>query len=159
MALTNSIPRQYDPAKVVLLLGDVAPTDVAPDTMYVISKEEDTIMPTVGVLGEVALSRNRNNLGTLTISLKQTSPMNQIFMKWMTTSYVSGVHFFPVDLTDPASGIVMSTTGWIQTQPDFTLGKEVSQLDWVIGLANVEFEISTGANLVAEAINAAASVL
>jgi hypothetical protein len=139
MALVNSIPRQYDPKSVILQLGGAEPTDVAPDTMYVLSKEEDRIMPSVGVLGEVALARNRNNVGTLTISLKQTSPMNQTFLKWYLLENASGIHFFDVQIDDPASGLKLNTGGWIQNQPDFTLGKEVSQLDWVIGLANVEF--------------------
>lgn len=149
MALTHSIPNQYDPAKVNLLLGGLIPYDVAPDTMYVMSKEEDSVIPSVGVLGEVAIARNRNNLGTLTLSLKQTSGFNATMMKWVTASYGSGIHFFPILLEDPASGIKMASTGWIQNQPDLSLGKEVSQLDWVIGIANIEYEIVPGTNLAA----------
>lgn len=153
MAIQNSIPRYYDPASVELHIGGVAPTDVAADTMYVVSKEEDRVLPVAGVLGEVAIARNRNQLGTLTISLKQTSPMNEVLMNWMTAS-AAGVFMFPVRLLDPASGIIMNTTGWIQTQPELSLGKEVGQLDWVIGLANCEFVRWTGSTTIIDSIKA-----
>ena len=153
MSLTNSLIRQYDPANVKLTLGGVSPTDVAPDTMYALSKEEDLIIPSVGVRGEVALAVNRNNMGTLTISLKQTSPMNETFMKWGTAIKVQdAIKFFNIYLEDPASGIIMQSVGWVQTQPDFSLGKEISQLDWVIGVANIEYEFKAGVNTVIDLI-------
>jgi hypothetical protein len=151
MALSNTIPRQYDPKSVILLLGDVVPTDVAPDTMFTLNKEEDRIIPQVGVLGEVALARNRNELGMLTLSLKQTSPMNSTLMFWYIAEE-AGAQFFPVYFEDPASGIKLVTTGWVQTQPDFALGKEVAQLDWVIGLANVQWELIPGSTLLVDRI-------
>jgi hypothetical protein len=153
MALSNSVPRQYDPKAVILLLSGVVPTDVAPDTMFTLNKEEDRIIPQVGVLGEVALARNRNELGMLTLSLKQTSPMNRTLLLWYLAEE-AGLQFFPVYFEDPSSGIKLATTGWVQTQPDFALGKEVAQLDWVIGLANVQWELVPGSTTIVDQITA-----
>lgn len=157
MALSNSIPRQYDPKAVLLQLGNVVPTDVAPDTMFTFNKEEDRVIPQVGVLGEVALARNRNELGMLTLSLKQTSPMNATLMTWYIAEE-TGAFFFPVYFEDPSSRIKLATTGWVQTQPDFALGKEVAQLDWVIGLANVQWELVPGTTVILDAIKQSLSL-
>ena len=138
-ALANSIPRQYDPKEVKLILGGFEPTDVAPDTMYVLNKEEDIVIPSVGVLGEVAIARNRNSLGMLTLSLKNTSPFNKTLAAVIQGSDILGGYFFPIILKAPELGLTIATNGWIQTQPDYSAGKEVGQLDWVFGLANVEW--------------------
>lgn len=146
--------RTYDPAFVVLVVGDTIPTDVAADTMYVVSKDEDRVMPLVGVKGEVAIAKNRNSLGTLTISLKQTSPTNQVLMNYYAATAAGGSDFiFNVTLVDPSSAIELNTQGWVQTQPEFTMGKEVSQLDWVIGLANADFVKSKTYGTINDVIN------
>lgn len=130
------IPRQYNPANVVLLLGGVQPVDIAPGTMYNISRNEDIIIPSVGVLGEVALATNQNKTGTLTVSLKNTSPTNSVLSSFAFIGEKTDIKFFPVVLEDKSSNMALVTMGWIQSQPDFTLGTEVGQMDWVIGLVS-----------------------
>ena len=123
--------------------------------MISITKDEDLILPTTGVLGETALAVNHNNRGMMTISLKQTSPSHNFLMAWMTTVRASGVPFFPLIFRDRASNITINTYAWIQTQPDFTLGSEVASLEWVLGLHDMQFEAIPGANTAADAIEAA----
>jgi hypothetical protein len=151
MAITNSIPRQYDPKSVILTLGGVTPVDYAPDTMITISKDEDRVMPSVGVKGEVALARNRNELGTLTLALKQTSPTNESLLDWYLVEE-GGIFFFPVYFEDPSSGIRLVSSGWVQTQPDFAVGKEIAMLDWTIGIANVAWERIPGSTSIIDII-------
>lgn len=154
------IPKAYDPAQVNVTLGTVEPFDFAPDTKLVFSKTSDLILPQVGVDGAVAVAINHDNLGTLTLSLKNTSEFNKTLMQWTTavraqSSLTStSTPFFPVLVKDPASNIKLDTFGWIQSQPDWTVGTEVGQLDWVIGLVDINFKVISGQSAI-EAITAA----
>lgn len=155
MAISASTPRYYNPKDVVLVVGGLTLTDFMEGTMITISKDEDLILPTTGVRGETALAVNHNNRGTMTVSLKQTSPSHNTMMAWMTTVRAGGIPFFPLVFRDRASNITINTYAWVQTQPDFALGSEVASLEWVIGLHDMQFEAIPGANTLADAIEAA----
>lgn len=145
--IQNPIPTAFDPRQVECLIGGVEPYDFAPDTKMVINKTEDLIIPQSGVDGAAAFSINTNTLGTITLSLKNTSKFNETLMIWLaelTKLEADLVYFFPFYLRDPSSGIGIETYGWVQSQPDFTLGNEVGQLDWVIGLSDCRFKMFDG---------------
>lgn len=144
MAIT-SIPRAYDPLEVDLIIGGHEPTDYASGTKINVSKEENNILKTVGVDGDVALAVNRNNTGMLTFSLKNTSPSNKVMAAYLSTVNIgSGIGIFPVLIRDPSSGLQIETFGWYEVQPDLTFSQEVEQLDYVIGLADVTYKVFDG---------------
>lgn len=136
MAQFNAIPSSYNPLNTSLLIAALEPTDYAEGTKIVVSKNEDIVLPTVGVNGEVALAVNQNRTGTLTFSLKNTSSFNEI-MTGLVQAQLAKNLFFPVTLSDPATkGFDINSLAWVQTQPDYTLGQEIGQLDWVLGLVD-----------------------
>jgi len=156
MSIQNAIPTAFDPRNVELLLGAVEPYDFAPDTKIVINKTEDLIIPQAGVDGTIAFSVNTNSLGTCTLSLKNTSKFNQTLMIWaaeLTKVSSDIIPFFLFSLKDPSSQLGIETYGWIQSQPDWTIGSEIGQLDWVIGLADARYKMFQGQSAV-EAITA-----
>lgn len=139
MQIRNTAEGYYDPKNVTLLLGGIEPVDYAEDTAIVVSKNEDRILEKVGVDGSVAIARNRNETGTVTISLKNTSRTNRSLINFYNQEE-SGIPWFPVSLTDPSSGISLETQGWVKVQPDFSIAQEIMQLDWVIGVADISFD-------------------
>ena len=146
-SIQNPIPNAFDPRHVECLIGGVEPYDFAEDTKIVINKAEDLIIPKSGVDGSTAFSVNTNTLGTCTLSLMNTSKFNQTLMIWLaelTKLEADLVYFFPFYLKDPSNGLGIETYGWVQTQPDFTVGTEVGQLDWVIGLADARYKMFDG---------------
>lgn len=140
MQISNTADNWYDPKDVILLLGGVEPVEYAEDTAIVLSKDQDVWLKKTGVDGSVALARNRDETGTITISLKNTSITNQTLFNYYTAAESGGTPWFPVLFRDPSSGIQIETQGWIQTQPDFTAAQEIMQLDWVIGVASVLYQ-------------------
>lgn len=144
MQIRNTLEGYYDPKNVTLLLGGVEPVDYAPGTAIVIAKDEDRILPSVGVDGAVAIARNRNEVGMITLSLKNTSRTNRVLINQYAQEE-TGAPWFTVTFNDPSSGIGFSSQGWIQVQPDLTMAQEVEVMDWVIGVANVSFNQSTNA--------------
>lgn len=135
---SNVVPKPYNPKSVITLIGQVEPTQYAPGSKLVISKSESMATPQAGVDGSVGLAINANNLGTLTISLKNISDFNKSLMAW-TQAYDNedvGDYFFPVYIYDPSSAMGVSCYGWVEEQPDFSLAQEIGQMDWVIGLSD-----------------------
>ena len=136
MAQYNAIPTVYNPLNTSLLIAELEPTDYAEGTKVVVSKNSDLVLPNVGVNGEVALAVNQDRTGTLTFSVKNTSPFNEI-MTGLVQAQQIGNLFFPVQLREQSTeGFDINSLGWVQTQPDYTLGQEIGQLDWVIGLVD-----------------------
>lgn len=123
----------YDPSQVILLLGGWSPYGFAEDTKITISKSGDIITPYGGTDGDVSLALQRNKMGTLTMSLANTSGANEVLCAFHEQMYLSRIAAFPVFLRDP-KGFIINTIGWIQGQPDYTIGSEVEAVDWVIGL-------------------------
>lgn len=123
----------YDPSNITLSLGGWQPYGFASDTKIVISKSNDIINPYAGTDGDVSLALSRNRMGTMTISLQRTSGANEILATYAQTMYSTREVAFSVYLEDPR-GYYISTIGWIQSQPDDTMGDTIQTNDWVIGL-------------------------
>ncbi len=123
----------YDPSNITLSLGGWEPYGFASDTKIVVSKSNDIINPYGGTDGDVSLALSRNRMGTMTISLQRTSEANEVLSTYAQTMYSTRQVAFPVYLEDPR-GYYISTIGWIQSQPDDTMGDTITTNDWVIGL-------------------------
>lgn len=134
--------RSFDPANVRLLLGGYEPTGYAEDSMIVTAMANDVVLPYAGVDGDVSLALNRNHLGTMTITLQNTSPSNTVLSAFVTQAYSTGITAFPVLFTEPSSGLNLVTVGWVQTQPENTIAGTIGTMAWVIGLkdARILFE-------------------
>jgi len=125
----------FDPSEVVLLLGGYNPYGFT-ENKIVVAKAEDNILPMVGSDGDWSVAINRNTLGTMTIGLQNTSPSNKVLAAYAIQAKTTRKVTFPVVMEDPSGMTLLSTEGWIQTQPDYTVAKEVGEMQWVIGLAD-----------------------
>ena len=132
----------YDPSQVILSLGGWEPWGFAADTKIVINKTNDIINPYSGTDGDVSLALSRNRLGTLTMSLQRTCPANEVLAAYAQTMYSTRQVAFSVYLEDPR-GYYISTIGWIQSQPDDTIGETIQENQWVIGLKDASLLRST----------------
>lgn len=126
-------PYAYDPKKVRLYLMTQRVTGFAADTKIVVARNEDNIIPHMGVDGELSAALSRNQSGVMTVSLQNTATWNGYFANWQKQASITGLIFFPV-LLEGSQGMGLSTIGWIQKQPDLTYGTEVGQMDWEIGI-------------------------
>lgn len=125
----------YDPTNVKLILGGYEPYGFATDSKLTLARAEDLILPVVGTDNDLSTALNRNSLGTLTLTLQHTSPSNGVFANWHQLVKTTRMPYFPVLVEDPSSGLaIVSGVGWVQTQPELALGKEVSEMPWVIGI-------------------------
>ena len=142
----------YDPSNVTLTLGGWSPYGWSADTKIVVSKTNDIINPYSGTDGDVSLSLSRNRLGTMTLSLQRTSDANEIFTAFVQQGYTTREVAFTVYLEDPM-GYYISTIGWIQSQPEDTIGETIGENQWVIGLKDASL-LRTASDLALNAISA-----
>ena len=106
----------YDAKDVSVIVNGIYLTGFADGTFVSYSKDEEQFSTTVGALGDVARAKVNNPLGTITVTLQQTSPqvsmMNNLAMsgklvearvihKGSNTEKVGGVQCF---VMKPASG-------------------------------------------------------
>lgn len=63
----------YDPKKVNVIVGGRVITGFAADGVVTLTKNEDSVTPSVGAKGDVAYSENANESGNIAITLMSTS--------------------------------------------------------------------------------------
>lgn len=123
----------YDPVKTILFMFGQRVSGFAADTKIVIARNNDNIMPHIGVDGEISSALSRDQSGVLTVSLQNTAAWNGYLAQWQKQASVTGLIYFPVQV-EGSQGLSLNTVGWIQRQPDLTYGSEVGQMDWEIGI-------------------------
>ena len=128
-------PLAFDPASVKLILGGYSPYGFA-ETKITISKSEDNINETWGADGDYSLALNRHTGGTLTFELQNTSPSNDVLTAMAIQAKTTRFVTFPVIMEDPTGLMMISTVGWIKTQPEYTVSKEVGTCSWVLGIGD-----------------------
>lgn len=143
----------FDPSQVKLILGGYSPLGFT-ESKITVSKTEDVILPYVGSDNDLSLAINRNTLGTLTIGLQHTSPSNDVLAGWVVQGRGTRFVTFPVIMQDPSGMELLSTDGWIQSQPDYEVGKEIGELKWVIGLWDATLTGSTAVSILNSIISA-----
>lgn len=150
-------PMAYDPSEITLSLGGWQPYGFAEGTKVVIAKANDLITPYSGTDGDVSLALMRNRLGTMTISLQRTSEANAYLTSYALQMYTTREVAFPVYLEDPR-GYYIETIGWIQSQPQDTMGDTIQGNDWVIGLKDASLKRGE-TSAVLSAINTVTSLI
>lgn len=138
--------REYDPVEVSTIVGVRALSGFGEDSMVTIARNEDRFTEKVGTDGEVTRAKNANRMGTLTITLHQSSPLND---------YMSGLaaagSVFPVTVIDNnGTSLHFGEQAWIKTEPEASFNKETGDMEWVISIADLDMFF--GGNIVPDSI-------
>ena len=144
--------RTYDPASVAVLVGGVPITGYADGTFVTVARDSDTFQKVSGADGQVARSKTNDKTGTLTITLMQTSASNDVLEGIAALDELTSTGIVPTLVKDNSGrSIHFAGNSWIRKVPDAEFGKEISNREWVIDLAdlvpfnggNAEFEPTT----------------
>lgn len=127
--------RQYDPRDVNVIVDGEFLTGFAEGTFVSCEKEEDGYETYVGAQGEVTRSRNAHPIGTITVTLEHTSPSNNTLNRRANSGAI-----FPASMVDRNSrrATIGGSECWIQKPADEERGDEVSEVEWVIVVADYE---------------------
>jgi hypothetical protein len=132
--------KTYDPQKVKLSLGGQIASGYADGTFISVERDEDSWSKVVGADGEVSRAKSANTAATLTLTLAQTSPFNDILSALAALDEVSAAGIFPVILKDNGgTTLISSGAGWVKKPPTVVMGKVVEGREWVLDLGKTIF--------------------
>ena len=125
----------YDPKEVTVNFGGFNLSGYAPGTFVVVARADNEIWKSqAGAGGEVARTKNNNKIGTVTLTLKQTSP-SRTQLDLLKNSPA------PLPLlvrnNSDKKFIAEAAEAWIKTDPDNEFGDEESAVEYVIECADL----------------------
>jgi hypothetical protein len=125
--------RTYGSGQVLVLVGGVPLTGLGEDTFVEIAPMTDRVTSAVGADGEIARSISSDRRHTVTITLQQTSPSNDILSGFAQVDELTGSAVLPVLVQDLTGRTMFAASqGWISGMPTVSFGNEVGTREWVL---------------------------
>lgn len=137
--------RTYDPKQVIITVGGVALSGFTDGTFLEIDRSEATWNMVVGADGLVTRGKTNNFSGTMTVTLKQSSPSNDVLSGFMAIDEATNQGVVPVLIKDlSGNSIYFSARAWITQYANSSFGKEISDRQWILNLD--ELDVFVGSN-------------
>ena len=138
----------YDSSRVVIDFDGNRITGTMEGTFVEADRSADAVMIHVGEDGQVTRSINRDRSGTVTITLQQTSPGNEVLASYAKDDERDGSGVGTLTVTDLLGNTVISSPyAWVQKLPTAGYAKEVSGRQWVLACSELEMEFSESASV------------
>ena len=141
--------RTYDPKEVIITIGGVPMSGFSDGTFLEIARSEPTWNMVVGADGYVTRGKTNNFSGTLALTLKQSSPSNDVLSGFMALDELSNAGIVPVLVKDlSGNSVYFSGQAWVQQFPSSTFGKDISDRAWQLQLADVDIFVGSNSETV-----------
>jgi len=132
--------KTYDPSSVSMFFGAIEMQGFAQDAAISVEHDEDDWTLAVGVDGEGTRSKTSNASATITVSLMQSSPVNDLLsaareLDRLTPSGTGGQSLLIKD--GSGSSLYAAETAWIQKAPSAELNREATTREWVFRTDNL----------------------
>jgi len=125
----------YDAKSVSIIVGGTYLTGLA-ETMVVVSKDEDGFETTVGAQGDVVRSKVNNPLGTITVTLQQTSPQIAYLDSLAKTGALVSVS---VINAGPPKETATATQAYLKKPADRTYGASAEDREYEFQCMDLDF--------------------
>ena len=141
--------RTYDPSQVIVTVNSIPISGFTEGTFVEIAREEQSFTKVVGADGLVTRAKTNNYSGSLTITLKQSSPSNDVLSGLITLDELTNAGIFTVLVKDlSGNSVYFSAQAWIRQWPTSTFAREVTDREWILDLANINLFVgSNGENV------------
>jgi hypothetical protein len=132
----------YASDEVTVIVGGVVMSGFADGTFVTVARDEQAFNKVTGADGSVSRAKTANKSGTITLTLQQTSPSNDVLSALMIADELSNQGVVPVLLKDKTGRTtVFSSSSWIQQSPEASMSKNIESREWVIDCAKLEIFI------------------
>ncbi len=123
--------RTYDPSQVIINFSGVQLSGFADGTFITASRRNDMFTMVVGADGESSRSKTNDFSGEVVLTLKATSPSNDILSSLATLDELSNSGVKPLTISDKSGRtILFSGTAWLRKQAEVEFGMEVGDREW-----------------------------
>ncbi|MEM0173059.1 MAG: phage protein [Sulfolobaceae archaeon] len=114
----------------------------ADGTFLELTSDVEQFTKITGADGFVTRVKSNDYGATLTITLAQTSPSNDVLSGIFNLDKLSNQGIVPILIKDMSGNtVIFSATGWIQSFPDMSFGNEINDRSWIFDLANIDMFI------------------
>lgn len=135
--------RTYDPKMVIITIGGVPMTGYADGTFVSVERASDSFTKVTGADGMVTRSKSNDKSGQITLTLKQSSPSNDVLSGFAALDEMSNTGVFPVSITDLSGHtLLFMPSAWIRKPANVEFGKELSTREWVLDFDKYELPAS-----------------
>jgi len=137
--------RTYDPKQVIVTINGIPMSGFSDGTFLEIDRTEPTWNTVVGADGLVTRGKTNNFTGTLTLTLKQSSPSNDVLSGLMAIDEATNRGVFPVFVKDlSGNSIYFGGRCWVTQYANSTFGKDISDRQWTLMMD--EADVFVGSN-------------
>ncbi len=138
----------FDFKKCLILVGPTRIQGFADGEGLSLELDDDLYQKETGADGDVARARRHGLAGGGKIILQQTSPSNDILMAWAIADRANNAGVFPLTVMDLlGTTAIFAPYCWIKKTPVVSLGKELSNREWMLDIANTELKIGGNASM------------
>lgn len=137
--------RTYDPSQVVISIAGVPMSGYSDGTFCEVIRNEPTWSSVVGADGLVTRGKTNNFTGQVTLTLKQSSPSNDVLSGLMAVDEASNRGLFPILIKDMSgNSIYFSAICWVMQYANSTFDKAITDRTWTLFMS--EADIFVGSN-------------
>lgn len=127
----------YDAKKVSVIVGGVQITGFAEKTFVKSKKDEDTVKSHVSAQGDVGVAINNHSLGTITITLNQTSPSIPYLNKLANSpKMVDAWVISDNDVKEKSGG----TKAMVNVPPELEYSDEITEREYTLSVFDYKIE-------------------
>jgi hypothetical protein len=131
--------RTFDPKQCLVIIGGVPMSGFADGTFVSIERTSDTFTKVSGADGIVSRAKSNDRSGTLTLTLAQTSPSNDVLSGFAIKDEMAGAGIVPILVKDLSGrSIYIAAFGWVKKPPTGEFGKEIANREWTLDLADLD---------------------
>lgn len=136
------ITRQYDPGSVDVNVDGSDVSGYADDTFVEIERNADQATLQMGADGESTVALSQNRSGKITITLQQSSPLNDKFEALSQALENRTGGFVPVLVKDNNGTTLASMKkGWVVKRPKTGFKKEADNRVWIFESGNLDLRV------------------
>lgn len=134
--------KTYDPKLVILTVGGVPISGFADGTFISAMRSNDSFTKVSGADGIVTRAKSNDKSGEITITLQQSSPSNDVLNGFAQLDERANAGIVPVTIKElNGTTLLFGAEAWVRKPADTEYGKEVSNREWTIDVAELEYNI------------------
>ncbi|MGE7621693.1 phage structural protein [Viridibacillus sp. NPDC096237] len=132
--MSTTQPAIYDASTITTTLNNMIVTGYKKGTFVTANMDEDRVTVESNAQGEASFALNNSKLGTVTLTLNQTSPFNKIL-----NQYVNSKTFFPIWVDDPTNKERRGgSQGFVTKTADATYSDAVEARSYTVKVGDFE---------------------
>lgn len=136
--MPSNITRGYDPGQVDVNVNGSDVSGYADGTFVKVSRNADQVTLQVGADGESTAALSQNRSGRITMTLQQSSPLNDVFSALSDALEARTGGFVPVIVKDNnGTTLASAKKAWIVKRPETGFAKEPETREWIFETGNL----------------------